>query len=128
MEPEVHYRIHNCPPPVPILSQLHPVQTSTSHFLKIHFNTSIILPSTPGSPKWSPSHRFHHHNLVYTSPIPHTRYMPRPSHSRFYHRNSMGEESRSLGSSLCIFLHYPVNSSLLGPIILLSTLFSNNVT
>ena len=50
-----------------------------SHFLKIYPN--IILPSKPGSSKWSLSFRFPHQNPVYTSTLPHTCYIPRPSHS-----------------------------------------------
>ena len=79
---KVHYRTHKCPPPVPLLSQLDPDHTSSTHFLKIHLN--IILSSRSGSPKWSLSFRFTHQNPVYASPLPHTCYMPRPFYfSRF---------------------------------------------
>ena len=87
--PKIHYHIHKCSPPIPVLSQLDPVHTPISHSLKIHLN--IILPSKPGSPKWSPSLKFPHQNPVHPSPLPHTLYIPRPSHSsRFYHTNNIG--------------------------------------
>jgi len=87
--PKVHHRTHRCPPPVPILSQLHPVPTTPSQFPKIHLN--IILPSASGSPHWSFSLRFPHQNPVHPSPLPHTRHMPSPSHSsRFYHPHITG--------------------------------------
>jgi len=97
-----------------------------SHFLKMHFN--IILPSMPRSSKWFISHRFTHQNPVYTS-LPHTCYMPCP----FILLNlipqiKFGEEYRSLSSSLCAFLHSPITSSLLGPNILLNTLFTNTLS
>ena len=121
---KVHYHIHKCPKTVPILSQIDPVHTPTSHFLKIHLN--IILPSTSGSPKRSLPCRFPHQTL----------YTPLLSPIRaacpaclilldFTIRIILRKEYRSLSSILCSVLHSPVTSSLLGPNILLSTLFSN---
>ena len=84
---KIHHRIHKCPP-FPIPSQIDPVHTPTSHFLKIHLN--IILQSTPGSPKWFFPSGFPTKPLN-ASPLHHTRYMLRPSHSsRFYQPNNIG--------------------------------------
>jgi hypothetical protein len=71
--PKVPHRTHKCPPPVLILSQLRPIPTTPSNFLKIHLN--IIFPSTSGSSQWPLSLRLPHPHPV------HTRHMTCPSHS-----------------------------------------------
>jgi len=69
--------------------------SSSTHSVPPHLN--IGLPSMPGPPKWSLSLRFPHRNPVYVSPVPHTRYMPSQSNSRFFFYNL---KYRSLSSSL----------------------------
>ena len=46
----------------------------------------------------------------------------------FITRTILGEEYKSLSSSLCSLLHSPVTSSLLGPNILLNAIFSNTLS
>jgi len=62
------------------------IYDARSHIHQIYFN--IILLFTPVSSKWSLSLRFLHQNPVCTSPLPHTSYVPCPSHfSWFDHPN-----------------------------------------
>jgi hypothetical protein len=51
MDPEGSLPHSQVPTTFPHPEPTHPVHTPTSHFVKIHLN--IILPSTPGSSKWS---------------------------------------------------------------------------
>ena len=107
MEPEgslPHSQVHGtCPYTEPARSSPY------LHYLNIHLN--IILPSTPGSPKWSLSLRFPNQNPVSASPLPPIR-ATCPAHLilDFITRTILGEQYRSLCSSLCSFLHSPRNS------------------
>ena len=102
--PKVHYRTHKCPPPVPILIQIDPVHIPTSHFLKIHLN--IIHPSMSGFPQWSLFPRIPHQRPVHSTPLRHTRYMNRPSHSSgFYHPHNIGWGVQSIKHRLLFDIH-----------------------
>ena len=118
---KVHYRTHKRPPPVSILGQPNPVHIPTSHLLEIHLRLglpSCLLPS--GFP-----------NKTLYTPISSPTRVTCPAHLillDFITRKILGEEYKSFSSSLCNLLHSPVTPSLLGPNILLNTIFSNTLS
>ena len=129
MVPEVHYRIHNSPPSIPMLSQIIQAHATPSHCLNVRFN--IILPSMPGSSKWSFSLRFPHQNPVCTSPfLPtcHITPLPHLILLDLFTRMIFGEQCRLLSTSTCSFLHSSFASFLLVPHTFLNTLFSNTLS
>jgi len=113
-----------CPPPVPVLSQINPVHAPASQFLRL----VLLLSSHPclGLPSG-----------LFPSCFPtKTLYVPVLAPMRaacptnliifnFITQIMFSGDYRSLSSSLCSFLHSPVTSSLSGPNIPLSTLFSH---
>ena len=98
-------------PPIPLLED----PSSYHHPIYARFFQVVSFPHFP------------HQNPACTSPV-HTTC---PAHLILLHlmtRIIFGKEYRSLSSSWYSFLHSPVISSLLGPNILLSTLFSNTLS
>ena len=108
--------------PVPLLRQINPVHAPISHSLKIHpSHLCLGLPSGL-FPSGFPTKTLY---IPLLSPIHATC----PVHLLdVITRSIFGEEYRSLSSSICSFLHSPVTTSLLGPNILLNTLFSNTLS
>jgi len=75
--PNVHYRTHKRPPPVPVLGQPNSVHILTSHLLEIHPN--IIHTSTSRSLQWSLSLRFPYQDPIRPPVITHKRHTPSPA-------------------------------------------------
>ena len=125
--PMVYYRIHKCPPPVPIVSSssqsIPPHPTSRRSILILSSHVRLSLPSClfPSrfptkalyKPLLSPTRATSPANLILLNLITPT---------------ILDDYYRLLSSSLCSFLHFLVTSSLLRWNILFNSLFSNTLS
>jgi len=102
---------------------MHPVQNFPSYFPKVYSNS---FPSTPRSSKWSLPFSFQT-KILYEFLIPPTR-ETYPAHIILLEMITiitLGEAYNLCSPSLCSHLQTSATSCLLGPNILLSTMFSN---
>ena len=106
---KVHYRIHKRPPLVPTWAR----SIQSMPLIPLPEVPSYILPSTPGSSKWSLSLRFPLLNPEYASPLPHTCHIPSPSNffPIWSPEKLWGKDYRSFSSWLSSFLHSFVTST-----------------
>jgi len=120
-----HFRVHNDPPLVPYLSQMHPVHNFPPCFPEIRSN--IILPSLPKSSEWSLPFRYFNQNivLIYLSHafcIPCLTIPP-----WFYDLIMISAVYKFCSSSLYGLLQPPATSSTFDPNNLISTLIQNTL-
>ena len=120
--PKVDCRTQNCQTPIPILSQVKPVHaphpTSWRSILILSSHLCLVVSFPQGSPPKPCRHLYSRH----------TCYLSHASHSsRFDHPNNIGWGVQTTKLLIMQFSPLPFTSSLLGPNILRSTLFSNTL-
>jgi hypothetical protein len=96
---------------------------SPAYLSNIH--SDPILPSTLRSSEWSLSFRLSNQNLVHLSFLSHACHMPHPSHSPWIDLSNDIWGWVQIMKLLTVQLHFHVTSSLVGPNIILWTLFLN---
>ena len=125
--PKVYYHIHKWPPlSLFLASSIQSIPLHLTYWRSILILSSHLRLGLPSGlfPSGFPT------KTLYTpllSPIRAT-FPAHQIHLEFITWTILGEQYRSLNSSLCSSLHSPVTSSLLGANIFLSTLFSNTLS